>query len=57
MIASLIANTAPNRRAGSKTFKPEDFMPKAAPVRRTSKAFRGEFFGAFGDRIKPAKKK
>lgn len=53
-IAAMIANTAANRKPGSRMLKPDDFVPK--PKAKAGKDFRQEFMAAFAGRIKKAKK-
>lgn len=51
-VAAMIGNSAPNRKRGSKTFKPGDFVPKP---KAKSTGLREAFLAAFGGRIKRKK--
>lgn len=53
MLMSMIANTAPNRRKGSRPAKPEEFMPKQPDKQITDRrARRIAFREMFGDKVK-----
>lgn len=58
-IASVVANSAPNRKRGSKALAPKDFMPKFGRRKRGDldpNRIKAEFLGAFGKRIKRVEK-
>jgi hypothetical protein len=58
-IAAVVANSAPNRKRGSKAMSPKDFMPKFGRKRRgdlNPDRLKAELLSGFGKRIKRAKK-
>lgn len=59
-VAALIANTAANRRRGSKSFKPADFVPKLKGRSRESmsgKEMRKALRGLAGEKLRMPTKK